>query len=184
MKRLQLVRPEAATDRTKEMYMTIEKRLGVVPNMMQTMGNAPALLHGYLAFGDALGGGRLGAKLGELIALTVAEANQCDYCLSAHTYLGIHMIKSDPSVLEAARVAESTDPKTDAILKFARTLVQKRGRVSDDDLAALKSAQVSEPEISEVIGHVALNILTNYFNTVAQTEIDFPEVRSGMAVRA
>jgi len=178
MTRLKQVSPESATGKAKELYGVIKGRLGVVPNMMQTMGNSPAFLQGYLNLGEALGTGTLGAKIGELIALTVAEANACNYCLSAHTYLSTNLVKIDRVAIEAARNAESADPKTDAILKFARILVDKKGQVDDSDIATLKGAGITEGEIGEVIGHVALNILTNYFNIAAKTEIDFPVVRA------
>ena len=178
MTRLKQVSPESATGKAKELYGVIKGRLGVVPNMMQTMGNSPAFLQGYLNLGEALGTGTLGAKIGELIALTVAEANACNYCLSAHTYLSTNLVKIDRVAIEAARNAESADPKTDTILKFARILVDKKGQVDDSDIATLKAAGITEGEIGEVIGHVALNILTNYFNIVARTEIDFPVVRA------
>jgi uncharacterized peroxidase-related enzyme len=181
MTRLKPVSPESATGKTRELYGVIKGKLGVVPNMMQTMGNSPAFLQGYLGLGDSLSGGTLGAKVGELIALTVAEANACNYCLSAHTYLSANLVKIDRDTIEAARNAESPNPKTDAILKFARILVDKKGQVSDSDVATLKEAAVTEGEIGELVGHVALNILTNYFNTVAKTEIDFPVVKAGWA---
>jgi uncharacterized peroxidase-related enzyme len=178
MTRLKPVSPESATGKTKDLYGVIKGRLGVVPNMMQTMGNSPAFLQGYLSLGDTLNGGKLGAKIGELIALTVAETNECNYCLSAHSYIGANLIKMDSYTIEAARNAESADPKIEAILKFAKILVNKKGQAADDDVAALKEAGVTEGEIGEIVGYVALNILTNYFNTVAKTEIDFPEVRA------
>jgi|SRR5436190_13161967 len=184
MSRLKLVSPETATGKTKDLYGVINGRLGVVPNMMQTMGNSSAFLQGYLNLGDALGGGTLGAKIGELIALTVAEANACSYCLSAHTYISANLVKIDSGTIESARNAESTDPKINAILKFARVLVDKRGHVSDSDVAALKEIGVTEGQIGEIIGHVALNILTNYFNIAAKTEIDFPVVEAGWAAAA
>ena len=180
MTRLKTVSPETATGKTRELYTVIKGRLGVVPNMMQTMGNSSAFLQGYLSLGDALGAGTLGAKIGELIALTVAEANACNYCLSAHTYISANLVKLDRSTIEAARNAESTNFKTDAILKFARIVVDKKGQVSDSDVATVKEAGVNEAEIGEIIGYVALNILTNYFNTVAGTEIDFPVVKAGL----
>jgi uncharacterized peroxidase-related enzyme len=181
MTRLKPVSPESATGKTKDLYGVIKGRLGVVPNMMQTMGNSPAFLQGYLSLGDALGGGKLGAKIGELIALTVAEANACNYCLSAHSYIGANLVKMDDHTIEAARNAESTDPRIDAILKFAKILVDKKGQADDDDVTAIKEAGVNEGEIGEIVAYVALNILTNYFNTVAKTEIDFPVVRAGLA---
>jgi len=184
MARLKLVSPEAATGKTKDLYTAIKGKLGVVPNMMQTMGNSSAFLKGYLSLGEALGEGTLGAKIGELIALTVAEANECNYCLSAHTYISANLLKVDSSIIGAARNAEATDSKTSAILKFAKILVDKKAQVNDSDVAKLKEAGVTEGEIGEIVGHVALNVLTNYFNIVAQTDIDFPIVRAGWAAAA
>ena len=128
--------------------------------------------------GDALGAGTLGAKTGELIALTVAESNSCDYCLSAHTYIGANLVKIDAESLEAARNGNATLPKTDAILKFAKVLVTKRGLVNDADVNDVKKAGATEGEVGEIVGHVALNILTNYFNNTAKTEVDFPVVET------
>jgi len=184
MARLKTVSPEAATGKTNDLYAAIKGKLGVVPNMMQTMGNSSAFLQGYLSLGEALGNGTLGAKVGELIALTVAEANECNYCLSAHTYISANLVKMDRGVIEAARNAEATDPKTDAILKFAKIIVDKKAQVNDSDVAKLKEVGVTEGEIGEIVGHVALNVLTNYFNIIAETEIDFPTVKAGWAAAA
>jgi uncharacterized peroxidase-related enzyme len=184
MARLKTVSPEAGTGKTKELYTAIKGKLGVVPNMMQTMGNSSAFLQGYLSLGEALNGGTLGAKVGELIALTVAEANECNYCLSAHTYISSNLLKIGGSTIEAARNAESPDPKTDAILKFAKIIVDKKAQVNDSDVTKLKQVGVTEGEIGEIIGHVALNVLTNYFNIIAETEIDFPVVKAGWAAAA
>lgn len=179
MTRLKVSNPEIATGKTKELYNVIQGRLGMVPNMMQTMGNSAAFLEGYLNLGDALNTGKLGANTGELIALTVAEANGCDYCLSAHSFIGTNLMKMEAGVIDAARSAESADGKTNAVLKFAKTLVSKKGQVSDADINLVKQAGVTEAEIGEIVGYVALNILTNYFNIVAKTEIDFPVVKAG-----
>jgi uncharacterized peroxidase-related enzyme len=178
MTRLQAIDPAQATGKTKELFNAIEGKLGMVPNMMRTMGNSPAFLESYLNLSGALATGSLGAKKGELIALAVAESNSCNYCLSAHTYIGANLVKIDIETLSAARSGNSTDPKTDAILKFAKTLVAKKGLVNDADVAAVKGAGVTEGEIGEITGHVALNTLTNYFNNTAKTAIDFPVVES------
>src|SRR5688500_7910705 len=177
MTRLQALEPAQATGKTKEMFNAIEGKLGMGPNMMRTMANSPSVLEGYLNLSGALSGGKINAKTGELIAIAVAERNSCDYCLSAHTFIGTNLMKMDSSALEAARSANSADAKTNAILQFASTLVAKQGLVNDSDVAAAKNAGVSDAELSETVGHVALNILTNYFNNTAGTEIDFPVVK-------
>lgn len=66
----------------------VKRQLGVVPNMFRIIGNSPAGLEGYLSLLGALGKGELEPKTRTRIAMVVAELNGCDYCLSAHTYLG------------------------------------------------------------------------------------------------
>lgn len=174
MTRLQALNPAEATGKTKELFNAVQGKLGSVPNMMRTMANSPAVLEGYLGLSSALSHGALSNKTGELIALAVSESNSCDYCLAAHSFIGEKLLKTDPAILNAARSGESADAKTRAILQFAKALVSKNGLVTDDDVNAAKTAGVTDAEISEIIGHVALNVLTNYFNNTANTEIDFP----------
>lgn len=178
MTRLNALDPDQTTGKTKELFNIFDKALGVVPNMMRTMGNSPALLEGYLGLSSGLSKGALGGKVAELIALAVAELNTCNYCLSAHTYLGANFAKLDDDAMASARHCASKDPKVDAILKFAEASVTKKGSVSDEDVNAVRNAGVTDAEVSEIVGHVALNILTNYFNLTAATEVDFPLVES------
>ncbi len=178
MTRLKAQSPDAASGKTKELFNAIHSKFGVVPNMMRTMGNSPAFLESYLNLSGALSGGTLGVKTSALIALAVAESNACNYCLSAHTYLGANLAKLDAAAMDAARLGKSKEAKIEAILTFAQTLVRKRGHVNDADVNAVKSAGVTEGEVGEIVGHVALNTLTNYFNNTANTEIDFPVVEA------
>jgi len=174
MTRLQPLDPATATGKTKELFNAVQGKLGSVPNMMRTMANSDAVLEGYLNLSGVLSKGAINARTGELLALAISESNACDYCLAAHNFIGEKLLKTDPAVLEAARKGESNDPKTQAILQFAKTLVSKNGLVNNDDVNTAKNAGLSDAEISEVVAHVALNVLTNYFNNTANTEIDFP----------
>lgn len=176
MPRINAIKPEQATGRTAELYAAIQSQLGIVPNLHQTMAASMPLLERYIGLSGALGKGKLGLRTAMLIALVVAQENACDYCLSAHSYIGANMAKLDAGVMEDARHGRSSDRKTNGILTLAKTLVEKRGRLTDADVAAAREAAISDAEISEVVGHVALNTLTNYFNNTAGTEIDFPVV--------
>lgn len=178
MERLNTVNPEAASGKTQELYKGIKGKLGMVPNMMQTMGNSSAVLEGYLNLSGALGKGTLGAKLGEMIALAVAQTNACDYCLSAHSLIGEKMAGIKPDVLTDARIGVNNDPKIQAALQFALTLVDKRGQVNDEDVNLVLDAGYTQGEVGEIVAHVALNVFTNYFNNTANTSIDFPEVKA------
>lgn len=176
MTRLTALNPDETTGKAKNLFNAIQGKLGMVPNMMRTMGNSPALLQGYLDLSSTLSQGLLGAKTGELLALAIAENNACNYCLSAHSFIGEKLMHIDTAALTNARYAKAADTKTDAALKFAVILLEKRGLVNNQDVAAAKAAGLSEGEIAEIAGHVALNVLTNYFNNTANTVIDFPVV--------
>jgi alkylhydroperoxidase family enzyme len=80
--------------------------------------------------------------------------------------------------LTHARDAAGWDTKTTAVLRFARQLVLERGRVSERAVSAVREAGATDAEILEIVTTVVLNVLTNYINLVADTEIDFPVVRT------
>jgi uncharacterized peroxidase-related enzyme len=148
---------------------------------MKLVGHSPAALDGYLSLNGALNKGKLDAKLRERIALAIAEYNGCDYCLSAHDYLGRNVAKLSGDEIEAAREAHSSDSRADAALRFARRVAEARGHVTDGDLAALRLAGFDEASVIEIVVTVALNVLTNYVNHVALTDIDFPVVTARLA---
>src|SRR5262245_7274389 len=173
--RLTAINPANARGEAKELLDALQKKLGKVPNMMRTMAQSPPVLKGYLALHGALAGGVLGTKLGEELALAVAEVNECGYCASAHTALG-KMAGLTADQATAALHGRGTDARASAALRLARQVVDSRGDVGDEDLAAARAAGLGEPEIAEVVAHVALNVFTNYFNRLAATEIDFPKV--------
>jgi uncharacterized peroxidase-related enzyme len=160
----------------------VKKQLGVVPNLFRLVANSPAALKGYLGLSGALGKGALPAQTRERIALAVAEANSCDYCLSAHTYLAKNLAKLDDAEITANRSGASNDPKADAALRFAIKVVRARGHVSDDDVATVKAAGYDDAQVIEIVQQVALNTWTNYINSVAQTDIDFPVVTTRRAL--
>ena len=178
MNRIHQTDPAAATGKAQQLFTAVQGKLGFVPNLVRVLGNSPAAIEGYLGFSATLAGGLLPAKLREQIALAVAEINGCGYCLSAHTLLGGKAGLNQEEIL-AARRSSATDSKSDAALKFARSVTLQRGDVADTDLQAARSAGLNDAEIVEVVQNVVLNILTNYTNNVARTVIDFPEVKPG-----
>lgn len=152
-----------------------QRQLGRVPNLYATLANGPAALDGYLAMRDALTKGVLRARVREQLALLIAQDNDCTYCVSAHTLRGTKLGLSEET-LTKTRNASDDDPHTAAILRVTRELVAARGRITDDSLAAARAAGVTDAELAEIVGHIALNTLSNYFNHLAQPELDFPEV--------
>ncbi|WP_245721797.1 carboxymuconolactone decarboxylase family protein [Nocardia crassostreae] len=172
-----LIQPDTATGKAADLLAGVQKALGVTPNMTKATVNSPAVLEAYLGFSGALGGGALPAATRERIALLVAEENSCDYCLSAHSYIGANTAKLDAAEIEASRHGQSADPKAAAALTFATAVVRARGGVDEADIKTAQAAGLTDGEITEVIAHVALNVFTNYLNKAVDTDIDWPVVR-------
>ena len=183
MNRITQIDPSQATGKTKQLFDGVQAKLGIVPNLFRVFGNSTAALEGYLNFSGSLAGGVLNAKIREQIALAVAEINYCGYCLSAHTYIG-GKVGLNQHEIEAARKVSGTDDRTTAILNLARSIVMQRGELSETEFAAAREAKLTDAEIVETVANVALNILTNYLNHVAQTVVDFPEVKPGVTEAA
>jgi len=169
---------EAAPAASQPLLQAVKKQLGIAPNLFRLVANSPASLEGYVSLSGALSKGELPAATRERIALAVAEINGCDYCLSAHTYLGRNVAKLDDAEITANRNGSSNDIKADAAVKFAATVTRLRGHVTGADFATVKAAGYSDAQIIEIVLHVALNTWTNYINTVGETEIDFPMVKA------
>lgn len=175
MSRIPQVNPESASGKAKELLDAVKGKLGLVPNMTRVMANSAAVLDGYLSLSGALSKGHLRAKEREQIALTVGEVNGCDYCLAAHSTIGKMVGLTAEQIMDSRR-GTAVDPKVEALVKFARRVVDERGRVSDLDLANARVAGLDDAALAEVVANVALNLFTNYFNHVAETDIDFPKV--------
>lgn len=165
---------DAAPASARPQLEAVKKQIGSVPNLFRLVANSPAALEGYLAMSAALAKGSLPSPTRERIALAVAQINDCGYCLSAHTYLGKNLARLSDAEVAANRHGGSLDPKADAAVRFATQVVGERGHVSDADVQAVRMAGYDDAQIVEIVQHVALNTWTNYMNSVAQTEIDFP----------
>ena len=170
-----------APAKAQPLLEAVNAQLGVVPNMFRLIATSPQTLEAYLGVSGALGKGALPAATRERIALAVAEVNGCDYCLSAHTYLGKNLAKLDDAEITANRSGASNDPKADAAVRFAAKITRQRGQVRNGDLAAVKLAGYTDAQVLEIVMHVAINTFTNYVNEVLGTDIDFPVVEARRA---
>jgi len=180
MSRLTIPARDDVPQASKPILDAVHKQLGVVPNMFRLIAASPAALQGFTGNNGALAR-TLDVKTRERIALAVAQVNNCDYCLSAHSYLGLNLAKITPEEIALNRKGKSGDAKADAAVRFAAKVVRERGKVSDGDIKAVRDAGFSDGQIVEIIAVTAENIFTNLLNVVAQTDIDFPVVHAAEA---
>jgi len=175
MSRLSLPEPAQAPAASQPALQDIQKAFGAVPAMFRTVSLSPAALRSMWGSFGALGSGTLGARLGEQLAVAIADRNRCEYCLAAHTALGGKAGLSEETLAKAQK-GQSDDPRTAAALAFVLKLVDKRGQVSEADVQAVRQAGFDEGQVVELIAVTALNLFTNYVNVALDVPVDFKAV--------
>jgi uncharacterized peroxidase-related enzyme len=153
----------------------VSKLLGFVPNLHRLMSINPNVLAGWLGLQSSLAR-TLDAKTRDAVALAVSDANRCDYCLAAHTYVATNFAKLSPDEIARNRKGESSEPRRAAAATFAKALIEGRGKVSDAQFQAVRDAGFSDGEIVAIVGLTAQFLMTNFMNNAAQTAVDFPEI--------
>ncbi len=169
------IQPQLAPAASQPLLAQIQQAFGATPNMFKAVANSPAALQSMWAAFGALGKGTLGARLGEQIAVAIANRNRCEYCLAAHTVLGQNAGASSAE-MSAAQSGQSGDARTAAALAFALKVVEQRAQITDGDVASLREAGFGDEQIVEILAHVALNLFTNYINVALEVPVDFPRV--------
>jgi uncharacterized peroxidase-related enzyme len=132
-----------------------------------------------LSLSKALSRGRLTGRQREILALAIAQENECQYCLSAHTELSKTVGLNAADALKA-RSGKSDDPFEHALASFAKGIVRHRGLISDEDFDTARKAGIDDSLMLEIVANVALHTFTNYANRLADTEIDVPVVEMSL----
>lgn len=164
-----------ASPDTSATLAAVKAKLGLVPNLVRTLAHSAGALNGYLALSNALAASLFDARQREIVALAVAQANACAYCLAAHSAVG-KGVGLVPEAIAAARRGSGTTSADAALARFAQLLTETRGNPSEADYQAFMGAGYSPAQALDVVALVALNTLTNYTNHLAGTVVDFPPV--------
>ncbi|MGW4560553.1 carboxymuconolactone decarboxylase family protein [Streptomyces sp. NPDC004365] len=175
MSRLSTPSPEDTPEASEPILDSISAQLGFVPNMFATLASNPTVLEVVMTLQGTLSR-VLDAKTRHTIALAVSQANDCDYCLAMHTYVSSELGGMSRDDIDLARAGSSIDPQRAAVARFAQQVVASRGQVSDADLAAVRGAGYTDPQILAIVTVAVQVLLTNFINNVNQTDIDIPAV--------
>jgi uncharacterized peroxidase-related enzyme len=175
MSRINLVTKDSANADQSALLDAIQAKLGMVPNFLKVLANSPDALRAFLGLHAIAETGSLDPQTRERIAVSIAQGNACEYCLSAHTAIGRKAGLTNDE-LEANRAGGSLDAKAAAAVAFAQALNSHVGDVTQAEIDAVRKAGYGDAEIVEIIAHVGMNILTNLVGKASQVDIDFPKV--------
>tara|TARA_B100000700_G_C15056466_1_gene863061 strand:+ start:2713 stop:3252 length:540 start_codon:yes stop_codon:yes gene_type:complete len=164
---------DLTTPVVKEKLENIEEAFGMLPNIIGVMAHSEATLDMYMSMEGALDSGHLTKPQREMIALAVSQANECRYCVSAHTEFcsGLGLDTAD---IIKSRLCEADNPIEQAMLDLAVSIVENRGQVPEEQVTEAKEAGLSNSLILEVFSNVIFVIMGNYINHLTKIDIDFP----------
>jgi len=151
---------------------TLEQGLGFVPNLAATMAESPTLVNSFVDLRKILAGGELTGVEREIVALAVSLENDCDYCMAAHSTFALMQHADEASVSAARQDREPEDPKLGALYRFARSLVVKKGHVSEEDSRAFLDAGYSRGALFEVVAQVGHTMLANFAHSISDAPLD------------
>lgn len=164
---------ETASDEVRPLFEAVKKQLGMLPNLYAIIGTSASTLKAYLGFQDELTKGTFNKKEIQAIFLTVSQANDCLYCLSAHTALAKMNGFSEEDIF-TLRLATITDKRLGAITKLAHSIVVRRGFPEAHFVQNFFDAGFDRAALIELIALIADKTFANYVNSVVDTPIDFP----------
>lgn len=165
---------DSAPEGSRVSLKSLEAKFGKVLNIHGAMAHSPAVLETYTAIQEVLQEkGALDARAREAIALAVANVDECSYCQAAHTLAGKAAGLTEEQTI-AIRRGEVDDPRLGALVTLVREQAAHVGHVQDSTWQAALDAGWTDAELTETAAVVALNLFTNYFNHLVQTELDLP----------
>ena len=163
---------ETASTESAELLATAEKTYGFVPNLLGVMAESPATIKAYMTIGKIFDESSFSATERQVVILAASRFNECDYCVAAHSVVaGMQKVPAD--VIDAIRDDQPIDDeKLEALRTFTTAVVEKRGWVSGDEIAAFLAAGYNKAQILEVIVGLSFKTLSNYVNHIAETPLD------------
>ena len=164
---------ESAPTASRPLLEGMRRSFGFVPNLFGVFAESPAALRGGLAIYEAFSTSSLAPAEQQLVMLAVSEANDCEYCVAAHSTLAKRMANVDAALVDATRRREPLpDAKLDALVTFTRVVVEQRGFLAEADVAAFLEAGYTRAQVIEVLLGVGMKTFNNYVDHIAHTPLN------------
>jgi len=164
---------DSAPAGSKPLLEALQKSFGFIPNLFAAFAESPAALQGALAIAEAFSKSSLSPGEQQLVALAVSEANDCQFCVAAHSTIAKRFVRIKPEIVAAVRERTALpDAKLDALVTFVRQAVERRGWVADADVAAFLAAGYTKAQLIEVLMGVGMKTFNNYVDHLAHLPLN------------
>jgi alkylhydroperoxidase family enzyme len=164
----------SAPANSKPALEQLQQAFGVVPNIAGAIANSPKLINSLVGVFQQVHSSSFTEPEIQIVLLTDAVANSCTYAVAFHTALALQQgVGSE--VTDAIRLRQvPTDRRFAALSNLAKTLIEKRGHLSEQELDSFIATGFTEEQVLEVIAIVAASTITNYAGTIANPPLEDP----------
>ncbi|HEY6764284.1 MAG TPA: carboxymuconolactone decarboxylase family protein [Candidatus Sulfotelmatobacter sp.] len=164
----------SAPEDSKRALEQLQQAFGVIPNLAAAIANSPKLINSLVGVFQQVHSSSLTEQEIQIVLLTDAVTNSCTYAVAFHTTLALEagVISEETDAIRERRAPR--DKRFAALSTLAKTLIEKRGHLSEQELDRFLAAGFTKEQILEVIAIVAASTITNYFATIANPPLDDP----------
>ena len=172
MTRVPPLDPETASTPVRALLDDVDRLFGRSWIITRVMAHAPALLATMITLWERFATSSLSDMDREIIAMEMAVANRCHYCVPAHRYAA-RQRRLDLAPLEAIARGETLSAGRPAVVQaLVRRLVETRGALSDDEFRMFQEQGITASQMIDTIGEIGHCTITNYMNRLAKTPLD------------
>jgi alkylhydroperoxidase family enzyme len=162
----------SAPEESKPALEQLQKAFGILPNLPAAIANSPKLINALVGLFAQVHSPGLSEAENQIVLLTDAVTNSSAYAVAFHTTLALQQgIGSE----ETNAIREGHLPKDKrfaALSNLAKTLIEKRGHLSEHELDSFIAAGFTKEQVLEVIAIVAASTITNYTGTIANPPLE------------
>jgi alkylhydroperoxidase family enzyme len=165
---------ESAPEGSKPALQQLQSAFGMIPNLIGTMSTSPVLTNSLVGlFGKVHGGSFTEAQV-QIVLLTDAVTNASSWAVAFHTALAL---KEGIDAADVQAIRDGRPPKDNkfaALSVLAKTMIEKRGRLDDQDVGRFLAAGFGKDQLLEVIAAVAASTITNYTGSITKPPLETP----------
>ena len=163
---------ESAPEQSKPSLEALRGAFGMIPNIAGAMSTSPVLIGSLVSLFQKVHGGTFSEDEIQVLLLTNAVTNACDWAVAFHTFLALKESVAPDDVKAIRERRMPRNPKHAALSTLARTLIEKRGRLDETDVSPFLEAGFDKAPLLEVIAVVAASTITNYTGSVTQPPLE------------
>jgi alkylhydroperoxidase family enzyme len=164
----------SAPEHSKAALEQLQQAFGVVPNIAAAIANSPKLINSLVGVFQQVHSSSLTEQEIQIVLLTDAVTNSSTYAVAFHTALALQQgVSSEETDAIRERRAPS-NRRFAALSSLAKALIEKRGRVSDEEVESFTAAGFTKEQVFEVIATVAASTITNYAGSIANPPLEDP----------